>query len=121
VTRLQLGGERGYGWGWVEQARSPTPATDLFGYVTGLEGDEPTVTVPAGKQLLAHTVVQGVEAQGEIEPLVGREWGDGKEGQGAGQQVVFTNLCYLPGALVSQNTTFRVGPYGIWEAVSAES
>jgi len=118
VARLQLGGERGYGWGWVEQARSPAPAGDLLGYGLGLSGAEPTVTVPAEKPLLAHTVIQGVEAQGEIEPLVGREWGDGDEGQGAGQRVVFTSLCYAPGTLVSQETTFRIGPYGIWEAVA---
>ncbi len=117
VARLQLGGERGYGWGWVEQARSPAPATDLFGYALGLEGAEPTVTVPDGKPLLAHTFAQGVQAQGEIEPLVGREWGDGEEGRGAGQRVVFTGLCYAPGSTVEAGATFRIGPYGIWEAV----
>lgn len=121
VLRLQMGGERGYGWGWVEQARPPAPTADLFGYRLRLAGDEPTVTVPAKEPLLAHTLIQRVEAQGEIEPLVGREWGEGDEGQGAGQRVVFTSLCYAPGAVLSRETTFRIGPYGVWEAVSTGS
>jgi hypothetical protein len=118
VARLQLGGERGYGWGWVEQARSPVPTSHLFGHVLGLEGDEPTVVLSSGKQLLAHTAIHGVEARGKVEPLVGREWGDGDEGRGAGQRVVFSGLCYAPGARVKHETTFRIGPFGIWEAVS---
>jgi len=118
ISRLQLGGERGYGWGWVErtgQDRKPDPAADLFGYEWELDGNEPTITVPAGKPLLAHTVARGLQARGEIEPLVGREWSDGKEGKGTGQRVVFTNVCYAPGATVTQETRFTIGRCGVWQ------
>ncbi len=114
LERLQIGGERGYGWGRLELAACD-PLSDssaLFGYELSLEGERPMVTVPAGACLLAHARADGLKASGDVEPLVGRLWG----ARGAGQKVEYSGICYAPGAVVSAETRFAIGRYGVWQA-----
>lgn len=117
---LQVGGERGYGWGDVALVRaSQLDATTLFGGVatfTG-DGDRPHVRLSAHQRLLAHTVASGLHAAGDIEPLVGREWrSDNPRRQYVGQSVVFCDICFTPGSVALQTLEYEVGTYGIWRA-----
>ena len=84
LRRVQLGGERGYGWGRVDLAGDPVlwdGAAPFDGKVIPVPETWPPVLVASqGTRLLAHTVayrddgLQPVEGiQGRVEPLVGRE------------------------------------------------
>jgi len=133
LSRLQFGGERGYGWGWVEPVKidalnvpPPQPGYALFGGLYMLEPDTwPPVLVAQDNRethsvpLLAHTLavdssgrqaISGVN--GVVEPLVGRETApDGR----FGIQVSQARICYAPGSQVTAATTFRITAYGLWE------
>jgi len=125
LRRLQLGGERGYGWGRVDLVGDPDPwdGKPLFDgrYTVDPDAWPPVLTAGENAYLLAHALaaefgerkpVQGV--QGEIEPLVGRETDpDGR----FGVQVSEARICYAPGSKVVEGSRFRIGPYGVWEAV----
>jgi len=125
LRMMQLGGERGYGWGLVvlEQESVKGKNEGLFGDVAIFNdpsGERPYVTIPTEKFLLAHTKAErSFQAKGEIEPLVGREWRstDPKHPY-VGQFVAFSEVCYIPGSQVQTEATFQVGQYGIWEFVA---
>jgi hypothetical protein len=138
LRRLQLGGERGYGWGRVELVGKPEEwnGQPLFHWYTV----EPNTWPPVLKarenaSLLAHALavdfedktcpqkdgtptlrrcVEGIS--GPVEPLVGRETHpqDGRFGVWLSQ----ARICYIPGSMVSKEACFKIGPYGIWEGIN---
>lgn len=120
LCRLQLGGERTYGWGRVERVacdEQKGPEVKLFGkqdYKAHVASDVITVTVPAQERLLAHTVPhKEIKAGGTIEPLIGRETACAVR---FGAQVSEARICYAPGSEVKTGGKVRIGRYGIWEA-----
>ncbi|MDW8215816.1 MAG: hypothetical protein RMJ55_19880, partial [Roseiflexaceae bacterium] len=109
--RLQIGGERGYGWGDLALI-GITPVDDgrLFDRVTfDGSGARPVIHVQPPARLLAHTFADGVDASGAVEPLVGREWQSY-----AGQRVAYTGVAFAPGAVVERAQRFIVEQFGIW-------
>jgi hypothetical protein len=113
LTRLQFGGERGYGWGKTELVRLEKANNDVFGYAVDCSGCRPVITVPKGERLLAHTKPDQAMIAGEVEPLVGREW---HTNNGAGQSLSFTGIMYVPGSRVlSEKQRFTMGNFGIWK------
>jgi hypothetical protein len=111
IASLRIGGERRYGFGQLRLCpRKCQPVDCLFGYALNLETLQ--VTIPAKRSLLAHTIAPGMNISGSIEPLLGREW---TPEQGPGRQVTLFGLCYIPGSVVQNDTTFTIGCYGIWE------
>jgi len=118
LKRLQMGGERGYGWGDVELV-DVCESTDehLFGGPTTFKGDDeiPIICVLTGGRLLAHALAKDLPAAGDVEPLVGREWrSDDPRRRHVGQYVTFSDVCFTPGAVVDQTLDFRVEEYGVW-------
>jgi len=127
LKRLQLGGERGYGWGRVEPVSKPEPwnGQPLFdGSYSAKPGAWPPVLTAVQETcLLAHALAADFDGvhkaltgvSGEIEPLVGRETHpeDGR----FGVHLSRARICYAPGARVERATVVQIGPYGIWEAV----
>lgn len=115
--RLQVGGERGYGWGDLALIHCQPVAGDarLFGQI-GFDGrnERPILQIEAGQALLAHTLADGVSADGAIEPLVGREWQ-----HYPGQQVAHTGICFAPGSKLKQKVSFVIKRFGIWEQHSS--
>jgi len=117
--RLQLGGERGYGWGDVR----------LFGICESRDGElfngaaifngvaaVPMIRVSAGQRLLAHALARGLPANGDVEPLVGREWRADNPGKRfVGQHVAFNGVCFLPGSVVKEDLDFAVNEFGLWK------
>jgi hypothetical protein len=134
IHYLQVGGERGYGWGRVEpvEVKSVENPSAQGGYplFDGLYTMEPDIWPPVWKagestRLLAHALAADFYENGErraavggvdgvVEPLVGRE--TTKKGR-SGVRVSPARICYAPGSKVDVDAQFRIGPYGIWEAV----
>jgi len=121
--RLQLGGERGYGWGDLERIEVSGPTgEDLFDGKTKFNGMEerPVVSLPANESspapLLAHALTANLPASGEVEPLVGREWrSHNPRHRHAGQHVELSGVCFAPGSKVVQPLSFVIGEFGIWQ------
>jgi len=127
LQRLQLGGERGYGWGRVEPAGEPKEwdGQPLFGWYT-IEPNAwpPVLTAKKEARLLAHALAADFDEEGKVhravsgvagavEPLVGREThSHGRFGVWLSR----ARVCYVPGSKVSAEAHFRIGPYGVWEA-----
>ena len=119
LRRLQLGGERGYGWGDVELVGVKV-ATDkhLFGDSATFdsEGDRLRIYLPKGGRLLAHAVAEGLSVAGDVEPLVGREWqSNHPRNCYAGQHVGFSEVCFTPGSIACENLNLVVDRFGVWK------
>ncbi|MGH9427844.1 MAG: hypothetical protein ACRD2L_16275, partial [Terriglobia bacterium] len=121
--RLQLGGERGYGWGDLGRIESSEyTSEDLFDGKAKFNGmgERPVISLPASKSspepLLAHTLTANLPASGEVEPLVGREWRSyNTHNHHAGQHVEFSGVCFAPGSTVDQPLDLVIGEFGIWQ------
>ncbi len=120
LSKLQIGGERTYGWGRVRLGGSQEvgPGEKLFGfYSLHLSGQRPALSL--GKDavvLLAHTraVDPGaVQAEGRVVPLVGRET---KDASAHGRDVVMRAVCWEPGARGKEKTSVAILDNGLWAA-----
>jgi hypothetical protein len=114
LRRLQIGGERGYGWGRVRAESVMVTASDFAGYGLDLAQDRPCLAAGSKTTLLAHTRAGGGGAnrRGSIEPLVGRETrGSG----GFGDELTIADVCWAPGAEASEGEQFWIGERGVWE------
>ena len=133
LTRLQIGGERGYGWGHVtvaaiteieEVAPRPIPLFET-GHTVDLAGEAVRVRLRAGRPLLAHALGADFSAEhravpaqirGPVTPLVGRETTPKSR---FGVRLSQARVCYAPGARVQTADKGMdeviIGPYGVWE------
>lgn len=123
LERLQLGGERGYGWGQVTVAALDGPLTnaDLFGGVAEFVPNTGTsirvkANAPSGARVLAHATPDSVKMSGELEPLVGRQWRSNVPSHRySGEYIEYKGVYFAPGARLDQTDgLFAVGPYGLW-------
>lgn len=111
LTRLQFGGERGYGWGKTELV-SLEKTDDAFSCAVYCSGRRPVITVPQDKRLLAHTKPDQIMIAGEVEPLVGREW---HTNSGAGAFITHFGVVYAPGGIATNEHCFAVESFGLWQ------
>ncbi len=108
---LQIGGERGYGWGTVERIHIGKTNNRVFcRYAVDLAGDRPVIEIPEGESIPAHLIAEedNTLISGEIEPLVRKEWREGP-----GSKVVFDGVAYKPGTKIRKDPNpLRVGNLG---------
>lgn len=119
LHRLQLGGERGYGWGRIERIEINELADGqlLFGDQAAcvLSGDQVGIQLKNKQRLLAHAAAGAFHAEGEVEPLVGREWRPSQVRRNQiGQHVEFSGICFMPGSVALQECLVKIGDFGIW-------
>ncbi len=126
--RLQVGGERGYGWGDLELVCCQPADEELFAGRVRFngEGERPILYLRAAHDtpgsLLAHTYAHNLAASGEIEPLVGREWrSNNARYRYAGQHVSLAGICFAPGSTVDQPLTVVVEPAGMWRGLATNA
>lgn len=123
LPRLQLGGERGYGWGearLVEDGiRKTTESEKLFGAIRfELNAKRPCLQLECGQAVLAHTNSQTGCVMGQIEPMVGREWRANHQHQARrhiGQHLAFDDVFFVPGSRVFDECVFEIGEGGYWQ------
>lgn len=114
LYKLRFGGEQGYGWGRVQLEKLEKPEKKCFGKFTlDLSGEDwPTINVPMGEDLLAHTkTCSNLNVAGIIEPLVGLETTTNSFGGSPSQ----AQICYQPGSEATQSSTFQIKERGLWE------
>ncbi len=130
LGKLQLGGERGYGWGRVKLVRlqkcEEANSVVCFGYEFKGEQAYPLLQAPkvAGAtedskekiRLLAHTYANDADGtRGTLEPLIGRETTDRTS---FGKLVTRAAICWAPGSKAEQGESFHIREKGIWEQIS---
>lgn len=125
LQRLQLGGERNYGWGRIERCeiQKLDDGQTLFGSQAKLilEGEQVIIQLLEGHYLLAHTMAQAFPAMGDVEPFVGREWRSNQSRHHQiGQHVEFSGICFTPGSVTTQKVEVKIGNFGIWSKVSQD-
>ncbi len=124
--RLQVGGERSYGWGDLQLMSCERFNDELFEGQARIntQGERPVISLQAAQNpacyLLAHTTAKDAVASGDIEPLVGREWRANNDDKSnpknyIGQHVANSGVCFVPGSTVEQDASFVIGHYGIWK------
>jgi len=115
LERLQVGGERGYGWGRLRLAQGPqkdNPAKECT-------RQWPVKELEAGDYTDAHVLIYNGTSppegliQGTIEPLIGWERNNEKRARSP-WHLSQADIAYAPGALLSQRARFRVAEYGRW-------
>jgi len=116
LPRLQLGGERTYGWGCVRVKDLLVQALFFQGWDVTLNADRPVLQAKDSEaRLLAHTVAtdsnEPAGVRGAVEPLVGRET---RRAGRHGENIPRARICWKPGASV-QDTQVRIEAHGVWE------
>lgn len=113
---LQLGGERGYGWGRVEHL----PLIEIkinetiFGleYMNNQKTNRPHLIVPENTKLFAHTYADNLNAIGTIEPVVGRET-DQLTGN-FGKNCSSAQICWTPESKIKERVSIQIEKKGLW-------
>lgn len=123
LTKLQIGGERTYGWGRVGIDESKGCARvaeiDLDGYDIELDGEFPMIKLSASRSVISHVLadnqIDNFASSGNIEPLIGLE--TTKE-ERFGAEISAAQICWTPGTKFSKDHTFLIGEKGIWKSKS---
>ncbi|MDW8278970.1 MAG: hypothetical protein RMJ85_13205 [Anaerolineales bacterium] len=116
LHRLQLGGERTYGWGRVQVHTEPVETNTFWpGWTVTLTGDRPQLSPYDETVLYAHlrhsSAFSGL--RGAVEPLVGRET---QQAGAHGEAIAFHGLAWSPGAhLAALQRPLRVADFGLWQ------
>ncbi|MCW5853320.1 MAG: hypothetical protein KIT87_24850 [Anaerolineae bacterium] len=123
LERLQIGGERRYGWGALRQVETPPqPGNALFGryHLSEATTPRPVLEARTPGPLLAHTLAADFNGaaplagvSGPVEPVVGRETCI-DERPGFGAKLLAARICWAPGATLDQGQRVAVGEDGIW-------
>ncbi len=118
LDKLQLGGERSYGWGRIrhlpEWCKLVTN-NKYFGYKLDCSGDHPLLIASRNDlRLLAHidTNNDPNDQRGAIEPLLGRET---RVDNGFGRSFSDPKICWIPGGKVDEGESFQILEKGIWK------
>ena len=118
VDRLQIGGERRYGFGLIKHIKGSLCrlSDGSFGEFPGKQenGTElPKVKLEDDQPFWTHLKLGSVQVCGDMEPLTGREWDTIK---GAGRNLSHHGLFWTPGSILKdEDKVFEVHPYGWWK------
>lgn len=120
--RLQLGGERGYGWGearLIAQGIRPLSNDEkLFDKIHfDLDAKRPLVHLEENQHVLAHTDAKAASITGNVEPMVGREWRANNkhdDRKHVGQHLAFNGVFFAPGSVTLRESEFVIGEGGYW-------
>jgi len=123
---LQLGGERGYGWGNARLEGEPVRVDgNLFGKIS-FQADTkwPVLHLQKNQAALAHSFAPNASLCGPVEPMVGREWRAGGTKYDAkrphiGQYLAPNGLFFAPGSVVTTEADFNIGKAGYWQPITA--
>jgi hypothetical protein len=123
LSELWVGGERNYGFGRVrllQRTSTKRDSKEIFRkYKINPEDlkicmDDSSQEILALSHVRFDTLIKSIK--GEIEPLVGRNWGTGSK-IGVGQEISQGEIYLSPGTefTVKENAEMRIGDFGTWK------
>jgi hypothetical protein len=120
LSKLQIGGERTYGWGRVEIYESRCCAQiDFDGYDIELDQEFPVIKLTRSHSAISHVLadnqIDNSASSGNIEPLIGLET---TREERFGAEISAPQICWTPGTKFSNDHTFLIGEKGIWKSKS---
>ncbi len=121
VTEIFVGGDRKYGWGRLSlETGKKDEAEDnkVFGHQLDTQKDSLQITILENKGIPAHLELKAegnIKIKGDIEPLLGLEWGTSSK-IGAGQKISEAKICWMPGSVIENKITLKIGEFGILTA-----
>jgi hypothetical protein len=107
---LRVGGERRYGFGRLSLA-GDKETRGIPGGSLIINQSRPRFRLEPKSPLLAHSPVQGLEARGSIEAVVGRET---TTSQRYGRELTRGQIFWIPGSFCDSACEFEFGREGIW-------
>ena len=108
LARIQMGGERSYGWGRLR----------LVSPLKGEQAPKPEWDVSEGEYARAHVLAPaGAGVEGLVEPLVGWERGDPDQGR-YWRLTPRPLVAYQPGSKMTQPLHVTLHAWGMWEVAS---
>lgn len=125
VSEIYVGGDSKYGWGKLCLSNDPEKEgaqEKIFGYDFEAGGDRPALKIPLDAAFPAHALPgAGLPVRGDIEPLVGRQWGEIENNKkekeiGAGKEISKAIICWMPGSAYVGDEgpkTLSIGEYGV--------
>jgi len=117
---IQLGGERGYGFGRIQSVSCKENTNGLVFDMHQAIPDQPYLHIDLRKRegspnlLLAHSAIK-LLAEGSSAPFVGRMWRNQAHGDGPGRSVEYHGCWWQPGSVILKDQRVRVGRFGLWE------
>jgi len=125
LNEIWVGGERNYGFGRVKiielsQEDSKDGIIDLFnsGIKIDITREQPMILCEEKRiTALSHVNTENLDIKlirGDVEPLIGREWGEGGPGQKISQ---VAKICITPGSQFVCDKTLSIGNFGIWGVI----
>jgi hypothetical protein len=116
LNKIQVGGERTYGFGQVFLEIEPQEVPNIFDYSTFLNKDEPIIEIPEAKIIPAHILSKNVCCDGIVEPFMGRYTGSAGD---FGRQLSHAEICWTPNSIIRDtkiSSLFRINEFGILES-----
>ena len=117
LMELSIGGERKYGWGRLSLKEELKDVDKAFENKLILTESDLKIEIAEGKNIPAHLGIKtgiNIKMKGDIEPLVGREWGNIENGRiGAGQKISDAKICWMPGSVMEEKIPLKIGEFGI--------
>lgn len=121
LARLEIGGERTYGFGKLKLRKISDPipinalSTAWFGGEFISISDQPAVKLQKGAAITAHTIANCSISFGQVEPFVGRATTDKAE---FGKNIEYGGVYWLPGSVVDKDEVlFQIDEQGRWNSL----
>lgn len=118
LSKMQIGGERTYGFGHIALVNGPTLSNDWWGNIVVLDKTLPEVIIDANRSLLAHVDASRLLPvdieQGSIEPLLGR---DTTPQAAFGKDINSMGVYWQPGTIVKNTIQCQIMPAGFWRTL----
>jgi len=121
IKNIQVGGERNYGFGWLELLSKGIKQRNKSIYGSGICVDLNDNLVLKNTDYflaLAHVNTENLKLnkiKGDLEPVIGRKWDKEK---GAGENISNAQICLTPGTKFKSNSEIRISNFGMWAAYS---
>ncbi len=116
ANRLQVGGERKYGFGLLELEEFQevnSKEIDDFPGKWSKSGNDIHLSLNSNDPIWSHaSCSKNINIKGDIEPLVGRNWETNK---GSGRELNSLGLFWSPGSILNEDIIFKIIEFGLWE------
>ncbi len=114
---FQVGGERKYGFGLIklkEIKKIINSKLEPFAGEWDGKNTDIRLSLKKGDAIFSHLEFENINMNGNIEPLVGRDW-DTDSNKGSGRKLRTLGLCWSPGSILNEVKTFKVNEFDLWE------